>query len=182
MKNEFGYYRLGKKMNKIKNKDATNAVLGSYIVAFQSLEHELICLFSCLNDKNNPNIGEIISSKLPFNNLLDVLDGIFRYRVKDDDLINKFSEIMRKSELFQKERNNYVHSYYDTDFFSSDSASLHNKKIRRGKGYISIVKTYDPDQLEVSSSEIYDLIVKIIDFATELQNKNYITNVYSHLT
>ncbi len=170
---------------KNKNKEATTAAaLGVYIIAFQTLEHELICLFSCLNDKNNPNIGEIISSKLSFNNLLDVLDGIFRYRVKDNDLIDKFSEIMKKSELFQKERNNYVHAYYDPNFLSRDSVSFskHNKKIRRGSGYISIVKTHDPCQLEGASREIYGLIVKIIDFASELQKKDYITDVYSWLT
>lgn len=172
-------------MNKSKNKETPDkdAALGSYIIAFQLLEHELVCLFSCLNDKNNPSIGEIISSKLSFDNLLDVLDGIFRYRVKDNDLIDKFSEIMRKSEKFQKERNNHVHSYYNPNFLGSGSFSFskHNKKIRRGKGYIPIVKMYDPCELEDSSREIYGLVVNIIDFATELQKKGYITDVYDQL-
>jgi hypothetical protein len=172
-------------MNNSKDKETTDTdtALGAYIIAFQTLEHELVCLFSCLNDKNNPSIGEIISSKLSFDNLLDVLDGIFRYRVKDNDLIDKFSEIMRKSEKFQKERNNHVHSYYDPDLFGSGSFSfsIRNKKIRRGKGYFPIVKTYDPCELKDSSREIYGLAVNIMDFAAELQEKGYITDVYDQL-
>lgn len=157
--------------------------LGAYIIAFQTLEHELVCLFSCLNDKNNSSIGEIISSKLSFDNLLDVLDGIFRYRVKDNDLIDKFSDIMKKSEKFQKERNNHVHSHYDPNFHGSgsDSVLIRNKKIKRGKGYFPIANTYDPCVLEDSSREIYGLFVNIMDFASELQEKGYITDVYDQL-
>lgn len=48
-------------------------------------------------------------------------------------------------------------------------------------GYFPIVNTYDPCVLEDSSREIYGLVVNIMGFASELQEKGYITDVYDHL-
>lgn len=161
-----------------------NAALGDYIIAFQSLEHELINLFTCLIDKNNPHIGEIISSKMSFNMLIDVLDAIVRFRVKDPELIEEMSRIMVLSLKFQEERNSYVHSYYNaicSDFHGDDSFNREKKRIKRGKGYELQVVKHDPDKLVQSERNIYGLIVNILNFAEKLKEKGHITDVYDEL-
>lgn len=161
----------------------TNAALGGYVIAFQELEHELINLFSCLNDKTNPVVGAIISSKLSFNTLLDVLDAVFRFRVKDAVLISEFAQIIKDSKKFQKERNACVHSYYDCNFWDGDEVSFSqvNRKVHRGKGYAPKLKDYNPDVLISLTEETYGLLLNISSFADNLHRKGYITDVYSQL-
>lgn len=167
-------------MHKSHSKEKTHAAIGEYIIAFQSLEHELIGIFSCLNDKTNPKVGAIIASRLPFNTLLDVLDAIFRLRVKDEDLIQQFTNIISRAEAFRKERNTYVHCYYDPNFISKDELSFTriDKKIRRGKEFIPSVRNYDPDALATSTEELFGLLNYILHFANTLQKKGHITDVY----
>jgi len=171
-------------MSKSHKQDKVNAALGECVIAFQSLEHDLINLFSCLNSKNNPTIGIIISAKLSFNTLLDVLDAVFRFRVNDTALIKKFAHIIKESEKFQKERNACVHSHYECNFLCADEISFSqiNKKISRGKGYITRHKEYDPDALIELSREIYSLILEISSLADNLQRQGYIDDVYGQLS
>ncbi|MCB4791962.1 MAG: hypothetical protein LHV68_08750 [Elusimicrobia bacterium] len=168
-------------MNKSHSNEKTHAAIGEYIIAFQSLEHELIGIFSCLNDKANPKVGVIIASKLQFNTLLDVLDALFRFRVNDKDLIEQLSYIISKSDSFRKERNTYIHSYYDPNFIGKDEISFSrvDKKIHRGKGYVPLVRDYNPDELKSSTENLFGLLNYILRFAENLQKKGYITDVYN---
>lgn len=147
------------------------AAIGELIHAFQSLEFELSGLLGSLLDQDDVKIGIIVSSQLSFAKLLDTLDAVFRYRCTDEQLLQKFSDLLKKAAQYEQERNTFVHSYYDQWDFVGDTVQYRRikRRTRRGKGYSPSVEDFDPERPIELAQEVQAWAWVVINFGTELK-------------
>src|SRR5437660_10990972 len=95
------------------NDTSCEAALGELSMRFQDLENRLRGVFAALTDKDDPMIGTIIATVLPFKKLCDVTDALCRHRTKDVEVLETIHAILAFSSRLEEKRNTYIHSYYD---------------------------------------------------------------------
>jgi hypothetical protein len=157
------------------------AALGKLIHAFQSLEFELSGLLGSLLDREDVKVGIIVSSQLSFSRLLDTLDAVFRYRCSDQELLEHFSDLLKRATEYEQERNVFIHSYYDQWDFIGDNAQYRRikRRTKRGKGYSPTVEDFDPTFLSDLASKVQVTAWEVINFATELKWKEIIHRTWA---
>lgn len=140
--------------------------LGEMSMAFQELENRLLELFASVSDSDDPMVGLIIGSQLPFRKLCDTAEALCRYRTKDDELIGEISAIVKKCAELERQRNTYIHSYYASAYFEDglEVFARSKHKIKRGKGFSSDCDSHEPTKLHDLAFEIGTEARRITEF------------------
>jgi hypothetical protein len=152
------------------------AALGELCIKFQGLEFALGELLWPFVNPNDQRVATIIGSQLSFSKLCDVIDALCRYRTSDARLLETLKGILRDCGRLEGERNTYIHSYYEINYWGPDGITFERskQKIKRGKGYRPDFEIYDPIKLNVLSTEMGDLLMRIYAFTEQLREEKVI--------
>ncbi len=139
--------------------------LGRISANFQALEASIAFLtWSLINA--DQTIGQIITSQVSFNRLCDLLSSLFRYRVKEQALLEKLEEILRKASEAEQRRNTVIHSVWMTDDVSGEPFRLKITS-KRKKGLDIHTENIDAAELNKIADFIRNVAEDMLKFIAD---------------
>jgi hypothetical protein len=112
---------------------AVSGALGCVTVNFSMLETYIAVLIWGLISPEDSLVGQMVTAQLSFKRSLDLLDALFRYKIKDAVKVARLEEMLKEAQAAEEARNRIVHSMW---MFSQPWTDLRRVKLatKRGKG------------------------------------------------
>jgi hypothetical protein len=117
--------------------------LGKWLIEFQFLETAIKDAIAFLIDRNDLTGGRILTTKMRFIQLLNVLCALFAHRCKNEDEVGSLRGILKKCLECNERRNEFVHSFWYPEK-DQGVAVRFEIRVRQGK------QTYDESEEVVS--------------------------------
>lgn len=150
--------------------------LGEMCMAFQSLENRIVELFASLVDNEDPAVGLIVGSQLPFAKLSRTVEALCRHRTQNEEILLEISEIVKECAALEQTRNTYIHSHYDSMYTENGLEVWCRSKhtIKKGTGLTSVYDEHDPQKLRDLSFAMDTLTRRIQEFLNWLRDESII--------
>lgn len=87
--------------------------LGTLVVSFQQIEKDFVDLLALLLRDPGHQTAAIIAAELSFGRLVSICGALLRAHKPSQDIVDQFDNCASKALKIEKDRNRYIHSYYD---------------------------------------------------------------------
>jgi len=153
--------------------DKTAILLGYLVLAFQDLEANLLFLLTGLFEKTDSELARVLACQLPYRKLLNILDALFRKKIRQRDILERFQKIVSECSRLEEKRNTYIHSHYHfMDIVGSDTRIHRTKeRVRRYRGYDLLMEEYDSDELDKVLESAYAVMDQINELISDLEER-----------
>lgn len=154
------------------NKDFL-AGLGKINVQFSSLELALSMLvWGLICD--DQNVGQIITADLSFKHIINLLNALLIYKVKDNILYEKSKEIIKRAIQCEEKRNQLTHSIWSINE-NNDLVFRQKTTSKLKKGLTTSYEILDENKINDISIEINSTKIETIKLLHLLTNNGNIS-------
>lgn len=91
------------------------SALGYVLTSFQSLEHKLTEIGGYLIDRQDFQVGIIVTSELSFKGLLNLVYSLAQHRGMDAERVISLRSILKGCFAAEQRRNTLIHSYWEPE-------------------------------------------------------------------
>ncbi len=152
---------------------------GQMIIDFCGIQNIITGFIVRLIANSDPRFAHVAVNELNFNRQLNVLMSLYELRVTERDKIENLRVLLDKLDVIEKNRNDYIHSFYsDSLFLPSENPA--KGTIRRFKQSASMKKGYKIRHSDLKPSELNELSLRIRSLGVALQEieKKYFNIIY----
>ena len=130
--------------------------LGRITVNFQLIETVFSFLLWQLNDPKDQRKGQILTSRMSFSRICDVLVSLAKYVLSDDERAGRIKEFVRQASQLEQKRNSVIHSAW-TSGVEGDVSVRFKYVTSRRKGFQVISERTTPDDLKNIADEAKEI-------------------------
>jgi hypothetical protein len=154
------------------DKSISNDV-GLVAVNFSFLEMYVTSfLWGLLSDDSE--ISQMITSQLSFRKLLDLLDNLFRHKVKDVKCIQKMETLITAARKAEEDRNKIMHSMWMSKDPSGNELQRIKFSFKSGKAKVNKDDILIADGIKNIANEIGNTAVGFSTFLVQLANEKIV--------
>ena len=155
--------------------------LGRLTMAFSSLENSVAWLVAEMLGADS-DVRSILESQISFAKQLSILDGLYRLRVTDDELLKVWDQLVARLNKSEEMRNTMVHSTWGIWWEDSDAISISRQKnsIKRKKGLRTTKEKADPGEIDRVAESIEETNEDLIQLLIDTSRAGYITT-FDHI-